>query len=61
MKLGALRRLLEWRVEIDHDWSVKPGRFGRGLERSLPADSWFGAGEHLRRHGHRGQLECPLA
>jgi aminoglycoside 6-adenylyltransferase len=40
MKLGALRRLLEWRVEIDHDWSVKPGRFGRGLERSLPADSW---------------------
>jgi aminoglycoside 6-adenylyltransferase len=41
IKLGALRRLLEWRVEIDHDWSLKPGRSGRGLERSLPSDIWL--------------------
>jgi aminoglycoside 6-adenylyltransferase len=40
MKLGALRRLLEWRIELDHDWSLKPGAFGRGLERLLPADVW---------------------
>jgi aminoglycoside 6-adenylyltransferase len=35
-----MRRLLEWRVEIDHDWSLKPGVYGRGLERQLPADIW---------------------
>lgn len=39
-KLEAMRRLLEWRIEIDHDWSVKPGVHGRGLERLLPADVW---------------------
>jgi aminoglycoside 6-adenylyltransferase len=36
-KLVALRRLLEWRVELDHAWSVKPGAYGEGLEELLPA------------------------
>ena len=36
----ALRRVLEWRIELDHDWSLKPGAYGRGLERLLPADIW---------------------
>jgi aminoglycoside 6-adenylyltransferase len=40
IKLEVMRRLLEWRVEIDHDWSLKPGVYGRGLERQLPADIW---------------------
>lgn len=39
-KFVALRRFLEWRIEIDNDWSFKPGSHGRGLERSLPADVW---------------------
>jgi aminoglycoside 6-adenylyltransferase len=39
-KFVALRRFLEWRIEIDHDWSVTPGAYGRGLERLLPADIW---------------------
>ena len=39
-KFVALRRLLEWRIEVDHDWSLKPGAYGRGLERLLPADIW---------------------
>ena len=37
-KFVALRRLLEWRIELDHDWSLRPGAYGRGLERLLPAD-----------------------
>lgn len=37
-KLVALRRVLEWRIELDHDWSLLPGAYGRGLERLLPAD-----------------------
>ena len=40
MKLGVMRRLLEWRVEIDHDWDVQTGVQGRGLKRQLPADIW---------------------
>jgi aminoglycoside 6-adenylyltransferase len=40
IRLGALRRLLEWRIELDHDWSLVPGRLGRRLERQLPADVW---------------------
>jgi aminoglycoside 6-adenylyltransferase len=51
MKLGSLRRMLEWRVELDHDWSLRPGAYGRGLERNLPpklaaelAATYVGAG-----------------
>ena len=32
----ALRRMLEWRIEQDHHWSLRPGAYGRGLERHLP-------------------------
>ena len=40
MKLDLLRRLLEWRIELDHDWSHKPGVAGGGLKKLLPADLW---------------------
>jgi aminoglycoside 6-adenylyltransferase len=39
-KAGALRRMLEWRIELDHDWSLRPGAYGRGLERLLPGELW---------------------
>jgi aminoglycoside 6-adenylyltransferase len=39
-KLVALRRFLEWRIELDHDWSIRPGVYGRRLERLLPEDLW---------------------
>lgn len=38
MKLGVLRRFLEWKIEIDRGWNVRPGVLGRGLERLLPPD-----------------------
>jgi aminoglycoside 6-adenylyltransferase len=51
LKLGPLRRMLEWRIELDHDWSLRPGAYGRGLERNLPpelaaelAETYVGAG-----------------
>jgi aminoglycoside 6-adenylyltransferase len=40
IKQGVMRRMLEWRFEIDHNWSVKPGVFGRGLNRLLPRETW---------------------
>ena len=40
LKLETMRRLLEWRIEIDQHWSVKPGVYGRGLKQLLPPDIW---------------------
>jgi aminoglycoside 6-adenylyltransferase len=35
-----LLRMLEWHMEIEHQWSVKPGPYGRGLKRWLRPDLW---------------------
>ncbi len=40
MKLQGLRRMLEWRIELDHNWSWKPGVAGRGLKKLLPSETW---------------------
>ena len=40
LKLETVRRMLEWRIEIDHNWSVKPGVYGRGLKQLLTPDLW---------------------
>jgi aminoglycoside 6-adenylyltransferase len=40
LKLGVLRRMLEWRSATEHGWNVRPGVFGRGLKRRLPNDLW---------------------
>jgi aminoglycoside 6-adenylyltransferase len=40
MKFQLLQTLLVWRIELDHNWTLKPGSVGRGLKRHLPADLW---------------------
>ena len=40
MKHIYLRRLLEWRMEHDHHWSMPAGTLGKGLKRHLPPDIW---------------------
>ena len=35
---GRSEASLEWRIELDHDWSLRPGAYGRGLERLLPPE-----------------------
>jgi aminoglycoside 6-adenylyltransferase len=40
MKHTYLRQMLEWRVEIDHDWSVPVGFLGKGLKKYLPLEIW---------------------
>jgi aminoglycoside 6-adenylyltransferase len=32
--------MLEWRVEIDHNWSVPVGALGKGLKKQLPPEIW---------------------
>lgn len=40
MRQEDLLPMLVWRIEIDHDWSWKPGPYGRGLKRRLRPDLW---------------------
>ncbi len=37
---GLCKQALEWYIEIDHDWSLKPGNLGRGLKKYLSPDLW---------------------
>ena len=38
MKLDNLRVMLEWLIETEHNWSLKPGACGKGLQKHLPPE-----------------------
>jgi aminoglycoside 6-adenylyltransferase len=40
MKHIYLRLMLEWRMELDHGWSVPTGTLGKGLKKRLPPEIW---------------------
>jgi aminoglycoside 6-adenylyltransferase len=40
MKQVNLRRMLEWRAEVDHDWSLRTRAYGSRLRKALPAGVW---------------------
>src|SRR6185503_4865955 len=40
LKHQHLLIMLGWRIEIDHQWALKLGIYGRGLKRLLPPDLW---------------------
>jgi aminoglycoside 6-adenylyltransferase len=40
MKADNLRQMLEWRIEIDHGWAIKPGAYGRFLKQRLDPEIW---------------------
>lgn len=40
MKHENLRPILEWLIEIDNDWKVKPGNYGRRIKKWLRSDLW---------------------
>jgi aminoglycoside 6-adenylyltransferase len=40
IKFENLRTMLEWRMEIDHGWSVKPGAYGKGLQKYVGTKYW---------------------
>ncbi|UCH33366.1 MAG: aminoglycoside 6-adenylyltransferase [Armatimonadota bacterium] len=40
LKFDYLRRMLEWSIEIEHNWSLRPGSQGRYLKQRLPSESW---------------------
>jgi len=45
MRFNYLAPLLEWRVECDHEWSLKTETHGKALRAHLDDDVW----EDLRR------------
>ena len=40
MKHVFLRPMLEWRAELDYNWSVPIGWLGKGLKKRLPPEVW---------------------
>jgi aminoglycoside 6-adenylyltransferase len=40
MKHVYLRQMLEWKIGIDHGWSVPVGALGKGLKKRLPSELW---------------------
>jgi aminoglycoside 6-adenylyltransferase len=40
MKHVYLRRMLEWRMELDRGWSVPTDWLGKGLKKRLPPEIW---------------------
>lgn len=40
LKQEHLRPMLEWHAEIDQQWSLKPGPYGRRLKRHVRPDLW---------------------
>ena len=40
MKHLFLRVMLEWRAELDHNWSMPVGALGKGLKKHLPPEIW---------------------
>jgi aminoglycoside 6-adenylyltransferase len=40
MKHHCLRQMLEWLVASEHNWSWKPGAYGKGLKKMLGAGLW---------------------
>ena len=40
MKHVYLRPMLEWRMELDHGWSMPTGALGKGLKKRLSAEIW---------------------
>ena len=40
MKHVHLRPMLEWRMGVEHHWSVPTGSLGKGLKKKLPPEIW---------------------
>jgi len=40
MKHENLRPILEWLIEVDNDWKIKPGNYGRRIKKWLRSDLW---------------------
>lgn len=40
MKQHFIREMLEWHIQLDHNWSLKVGNLGKGLKQHVRADLW---------------------
>ncbi len=41
MKFQKLRQMLEWHIEIENNWSLKMGSYGKRLRKYLNSDIWL--------------------
>lgn len=40
MREHYVHRMLEWSLELDHDWNLHPGLYGKWLKQRLPPQRW---------------------
>lgn len=40
MIYDLLRRMLQWQMEIDHNWDIKLGTYGKGLKKWVRPEVW---------------------
>jgi aminoglycoside 6-adenylyltransferase len=40
MKFQCLRKMLEWRMEAEHNWSIRLGAYGKGLKKHSKPEIW---------------------
>jgi aminoglycoside 6-adenylyltransferase len=40
MKFKKLRQMLEWKIEIENNWSLKMGSYGKTLKKQIKPDMW---------------------
>jgi aminoglycoside 6-adenylyltransferase len=45
MKYSCLRKMLEWRMDIDRNWSFKSGAGGKGLKKQVDPALWAELGQ----------------
>ncbi len=40
LKFVGLRKMLEWQMETEYDWQIKPGAHGKGLKQYIEPETW---------------------
>jgi aminoglycoside 6-adenylyltransferase len=58
MKHVHLRPMLEWRMGLEHNWSVPTGSLGKGLKKKLPPELWSQLEETYAGAGVRENWEA---
>jgi aminoglycoside 6-adenylyltransferase len=58
MKHLFLRQMLEWHMELDHQWSLPVGALGKGLKKRLPPALWTALEETYTGAGLQANWEA---
>jgi aminoglycoside 6-adenylyltransferase len=61
MKFSCLRKMLEWRMNIARNWSIRPGANGKGLKKYIEPALWAELGDTYAGAGTEENWEALFA